>query len=292
MMNKGSRKYKMICPCCGEPHPASPIACDNCGARQVGEPLPKPERMLPALGLPMAAFFCFALIVLSYLVYWILGNDMKVGRSLLVQIFGESFEFTRNLVNIDSKLPVYRVFAFDARQAAYILSYGLIPISFIGLRAAFKALKLNKIDPSKFGGARLAKSSLVLCSITAVIFSSVLLSEIPKMLARGKAKREAATMAKMYELHQQGLQKYYAEHGGYPEALADLSRLETTSNPSQSDVWTQTFEYQPVSVVASKAIAAPFSNYKLVSAGSDGKFGTDDDITMIDGIVTKGAIKN
>jgi hypothetical protein len=28
-----------------------------------------------------------------------------------------------------------------------------------------------------------------------------------------------------------------------------------------------------------------FSNYKLVSAGSDGKFGTEDDITMIDGVI-------
>jgi hypothetical protein len=99
-----------------------------------------------------------------------------------------------------------------------------------------------------------------------------------------RAQRVAATRALMYELHAQGLQRHYREYGVYPSELVNLSRVNASGAP-QSDYWGQSFDYKPIVVVASKGSSAHWSNYTLVSAGPDGKFGTDDDITMVDGVI-------
>jgi hypothetical protein len=66
--------------------------------------------------------------------------------------------------------------------------------------------------------------------------------------------------------------------------LADLSRVNASGAP-QSDYWERNFEYKPVAVIASKGSGISLSDYKLISSGPDGKFGTEDDITMIDGVI-------
>jgi hypothetical protein len=106
------------------------------------------------------------------------------------------------------------------------------------------------------------------------------------VLAVRRAKRAAATRALMYELHAQGLQRYHKEYGAYPGELVDLSRVNASGAP-QSDYWERNFEYKPVAVIASKGSGISLSNYKLVSAGPDGMFGTEDDITMIDGVIVE-----
>ncbi len=90
----------------------------------------------------------------------------------------------------------------------------------------------------------------------------------------------------MYELHAQALQRYYKEYGNYPGELSDLSRV-NAGGTQQSDYWERNFEYKPVSVVASKGSGISLSDYKLISAGPDGKFGTKDDIIMIDGVIVE-----
>ena len=90
----------------------------------------------------------------------------------------------------------------------------------------------------------------------------------------------------MYELHAQGLQRYYKEYGAYPAELTDLSRVNANGTP-KADYWERDFEYEPVGVIASNGAGRYLSVYKLVSAGPDGKFGTKDDITMIDGAIVE-----
>jgi hypothetical protein len=105
------------------------------------------------------------------------------------------------------------------------------------------------------------------------------------MIARGRNKHAAATRALMYELHAQGLQRYYKEYRVYPNELTDLSRVNASGTP-QSDYWERGFEYEPVAgPTASKGAGLYVTDYKLVSAGPDGEFGTKDDITMIDGAI-------
>lgn len=279
----------MICPCCGQFREMAALACASCGARQIGEPLAPPSIILPRLGPALAAFACAIVIVVAFLAIWIFGNDMKVGRALLVSTLGDSVKLTQSLLKADPKLPYYRIFSFDAYRLAFILSFGLIPLSIVGVWLARRAALLAKNDPARFGGLSLANISLAMSACLFVVFSTAMITSIPGAIERGRAKRLAATRAMMYELHQQALQKYYREYGSYPQDLSDLSRVSAESSP-QNDYWERTFSYLPVGVIASKGRAVSFSNYKLVSAGPDGKFGTEDDIAMVDGVIVEGPL--
>jgi hypothetical protein len=253
----------------------------------VGEPLTPPDFLMPKLGPALAALTCALLIVFAFLALWIFGNDMKVGRALLVYALGDGALLSQSLLKADPKLPYYRIFSYDAYRLAFLMSFGLIPLSVGGMWLARRAARMAKYDAAHFGGLSMAKVSLVMSTGLFVIFSAVMVTSIPGAIERGRAKRLAATRAMMYELHQQALQKYYEEYGSYPQDLSDLSRVNAESAP-QSDYWRQNFIYLPVSVIASKGSAISFSNYKLVSAGPDGKIGTEDDITMVDGVIFEG----
>ncbi|MCI0338383.1 MAG: hypothetical protein L0226_12445 [Acidobacteria bacterium] len=253
----------------------------------MGEPLTPPDFLMPKLGPPLAALLCVILVVVAFLAIWIFGNDMRVGRALLVQMLGDGTKLTQSLLKADPKLPYYRIFSYNAYHLGSILSIGLIPLSLIGIWLARRATRLAQSDPAHFGGSSLAKISLVLSTGLLLIFSTVGITSIPGAIERGRAKRIASTRAMMYELHRLALQKYYKEYGVYPQDLSDLSRVNAESAPQQ-DYWQRNFNYLPISVIASKGSAISFSNYKLVSAGPDGKFATDDDILMVDGVIVSG----
>jgi len=290
-MKEKLQKDLMICPCCGEIRPISAIECLACGARQIGEPLAPPDVLLPKLGLSFAALACVSLIVLTFMAFWIFGNDMKVGRVLLVWILGDGTKLTQGLLEADSHLPYYRIFNYDAYRLAFTLSAGLIPLSLVGIWMGWRAMRKAKIDPSRFGGLSLACVSTALSIGLFLSFSVATITSIPGAIARRQAKRIAATSATMYAMHYEALQKYHREYGSYPQELTDLSRVNVEAIP-QSDYWENSFVYAPVGVIASRGSAISFSDYKLVSAGADGKFGTADDITMIDGMIVDGNSDN
>src|SRR5215475_12784289 len=285
-MNKNSLRDSMTCPCCGESREISSFECSHCGAKQVGPPLARPDVLMPKLGPSFAALVCGVMVIIAFILAWVVQHDVKVGRVLLVWTLGDGYELTKKLLEADAKLPYYRIFAFDAYRLANIFSIGAIPLSLAGIFLARRALRLIRADSASFGGIRVARASYCLSIGLLVVFSAASVSSIPRMIATGRAKRVAATRALMYELHAQGLQRYYKEYGRYPGELTDLSRVSANGTP-QSDYWEQNFEYKPVGVIASKGSAISLSDYKLVSAGPDGRFGTEDDITMIDGVIVE-----
>lgn len=291
-MNEKLKKDSMTCPCCGGTRLISEIECGSCNARQIGEPLLPPDVLLPKLGPSFMALAWAGLVVLTFLVIWIFGNDIKVGRALLVWAFGESTELTRGLLQADSKLPYYRIFSYDAYRMAYMFAGLLIPLSLIGSWIGWKAVKKARTNPKRFGGLRLARVAATLSVCLFMTLGIVTVTSLPGAIARRQAKRVAATSAAMYALHYEMLQKYYREHGTYPQELTDTPRLKTET-VTQNDNWDNSFSYSPVGgVIASRENAPNFSGYKLVSSGPDGKFGTADDITMIDGIIIEGKTDN
>src|SRR5262245_4425725 len=287
-MNKNSLRDSMICPCCGESREISSFECSHCGAKQVGPPLARPDVLMPKLGPSFAALACGVMVIIAFILAWVLIHDAKVGRVLLVWTLGDGYELTKKLLEADAKLPYYRIFAFDAYRLANIFSIGAIPFSLAGIWLARRALRLIKADSASFGGIRVARASYCLSISLLVAFSAASVSSIPRMIATGRAKRVAATRALMYELHAQGLQRYYKEYGRYPGELDKdhLSRVNAEEAP-QSDYWGHNFEYRPVAVIASKGSGINLSDYKLISAGPDGRFGTEDDITMINGVIVE-----
>ena len=274
----------MICPCCGESREISSSECAFCGAKQVGPPLAPPDVLMPKLGPSFAALTCNIVVIIVFLLVWIFINDAKVGRALLVWTFGDGYEITKSLLNADTHLPYYRIFAYDAYRLAFVFSIGAIPVSFAGIWLARRALRLIKSDAASFGGSRIARTSYVLSISTLIVFSVVTVSSIPRWIAKERAQRIATTRALMYRLHAQALQKYYKEYGAYPRELADLSLVNAEETP-QADYWEHSFEYNPISVIASKGAGAPWTNYTLTSPGPDGKPGTKDDIIMVDGVI-------
>ncbi|HKQ93383.1 MAG TPA: hypothetical protein VJZ77_22175 [Blastocatellia bacterium] len=283
-MNKISLRDSMICPCCGESREINSSECASCGAKQVGPPLAKPDVLMPKLGPSFAALACGVIVIISFLLAWAFDNDIRVGRMLLVWMLGDGYELTKKLLEADAKLPYYRIFAFDAYILANNFSLVAVPLSLAGIWLARRALRLIKSDSASFGGIKVARASYCLSIGLLVVFSAVSVSSIPRGFARRRAKKVAATRALMYELHSRGLQRYYKEYSNYPGELADLSRVNASGAP-QSDYWERNFEYKPVAVIASKGSGISLSDYKLISSGPDGKFGTEDDITMIDGVI-------
>ncbi len=281
---KSISKNMMICPCCGSERSLAAQSCAHCQAREIGEPLVQPEYKLPSLGPAFAALFAVGLIAVVFVGAWLLLNDMKVIRVALVTLLGDSTLFTKSLLQGDPDLLRYRIFTFDAYRLACLLSFGAVPVSIYGIYLARRARKLYVENPLKFGGGRLAQTSLVLAACFLVLFSSAGISSIPRAIQNSRAKHIAATHSQLYHLHVQELQKFYAENGTYPQELEELG-IALKDNIQQFDYWGGKINYTPTALLASKNSAPVFSNYQLVSPGPDGVMGTPDDIRMIDGVI-------
>jgi hypothetical protein len=272
----------MICPCCGNAR--SPEICASCQARQVAAPMLPPETHLPSLGPAFTAVLIAVVIFAAFLGAWLLSNDMKVARVLLVTALGESTTFTKSLLLFDSSLLEYRIFTFDAYRLACYLSLGLIPLSLIGLALARRARNLATLQPLQFGGRRMATGALACSLFFFVVFSAAGISWIPRAIQQGRAKHIAAVRAEFYRLHVEALNRHYAEFGTYPQELSDMRDFSATVIPS-TDYWGNALRYAPTALIASKNSTPGYSNYQLVSAGPDGVLGTADDIRMVDGVI-------
>ena len=135
----------MICPCCGESREINSSECASCGAKQVGPPLAKPDVLMPKLGPSFAALACGVMVIIAFLLAWIFIHDAKVGRVLLVWTLGDGYKLTKDLLNADSHLPYYRIFAFDAYRLAGLFSIGAIPLSLAGVWLAIAYLRTRSL---------------------------------------------------------------------------------------------------------------------------------------------------
>lgn len=273
----------MLCPCCGHTHSVAALECNNCGARPVGEPLVPPAVVLPKLGPAFLAIGLVSALVIGFLAFWLFSNNMKVGRALLVLLLGDGFKLTRDLLVADPKLPLYRIFSWDAYRNAFFMSAFIAPLSLLGMRWAWRARQLAKQQPKEFGGLKIATASLVLATLLLVTFSTIGITGIPGAIARGRQRQMAATRVILYEQNA-ALKKYYREYGTFPGETTDLARVNVQAT-APADYWEKPLKYAPFGTVASRNNAVGFSNFTLASAGPDGEFGTSDDIVMIDGIV-------
>ncbi|HEX4949206.1 MAG TPA: hypothetical protein VFZ34_21190 [Blastocatellia bacterium] len=283
-MKRNTEIKLMVCPCCGSSRPTEAEVCPTCQARVVGDPLLPPHIKLPELGPALVALLTAVVILVVFLATWLLSNDMKVARVLLVLVLGESTTFTKSLLQLDPGLLQYRIYSFDAYRLACILSFGAVPLSLLGLWLARRALKLMQHDPLQFGGRRMALTALTLSFLWFVVFSAAGISSIPRAVQRGRAKHLAAMRAEFYRLHNEALNRYYTEFETYPQELSDLRDFVPEVIPV-TDYWGNAIKYSPTALIASKTSTPGYSTYQLVSAGPDGVMETSDDIRMIDGVI-------
>ena len=272
-----------VCPCCGQNAAPEQIICAVCGARRVDEPLVRPDRRLPSLGSSMTALCLVALVIIVFLMAWVFSNDMKVGRVLMVQVFGDNLKVTRNLLQLDPLLPYYRIFTFDAYRLAFYLSAVTLPLSLFALWLSQRARRQIRNRPAQFGGIRLANTALALSVILTMAFSAAVITSIPRAIERGREKHAAATRASMLQIGRV-LRNYNDQFGRYPDNLEELQEFTREPLP-QMDYWEKQLIYAPGALVASRETASGFSDYRMISAGPDEIIGTPDDIVMQDGMI-------
>jgi len=177
-----------------------------------------------------------------------------------------------------------------------LLTKWLTGLALVPAWYALRALRLEKGDPSGYGGRRIAATTLVLALVGSAGMAAYGISYIPRALENHRISRLAATEAAMH--HIAGiLEDYKAATGSYPKNTADLKKVLTEAMPT--DYWEKAIRYRSYAEALvdvrlrnnidpnqhnAPALAIQFNTFELRSAGADGIEGTDDDIIMRDGV--------
>jgi hypothetical protein len=155
----------------------------------------------------------------------------------------------------------------------------------IPIRYAWRAMHLSRRDPEWYGGFRAAAATLALAVAGTVFAAGYFVANIPTFLENRQVRRNASTQANVYHIANL-LEDYKRTYGSYPKNDREIKKAIAESLPS--DYWGHSIKYQSYTDgIADGSISRtgiPFNNYELLSAGPDGKEGTDDDIIMRDGI--------
>lgn len=281
-----------ICPCCGfEFQGKLSEGCPDCGARAVGEPLPRPQSELP--------FY---------------------GRSLLLAVAGTLMvlAFASQIVIAVIKEPEF-ILHFDwiaaAETAAWRLKWVAIPATIVVLWGGLKLYNSMLRQPTRFCGLRYARRGLMASVGVTLLIATFIGITIPERLRKRQEAQEAHIHAQGYT-YARALHEYRSTFGTLPTELEDLLRLpdpdgsiaavvnaldpELVIYKTSTDV--AALPKQPSrplrGAVIRDAAAADltddalteglsFTNYELRLPGRDGILGTEDDWLVRDGVIVR-----
>jgi hypothetical protein len=279
------------CPCCGfKFHGALSSGCKQCGARAVGEPLPKPAYELPSYGRSLALAVSGSLVVLVF----------------LVQTFIAFFQRASSSWGFWSWVAA-------GETAAWRLKWVSLPILFVTLWFGRKLYRSILAQPDKFCGLRYARRGLLASSTVAFLIALLIGITVPARLEQRRLAAEAAVRVQGYVV-ERAMTQYRIKYHTYPADVQDL--LERLPDPDGSlAVAIATIDpttYKPTADVAAvatekarplrgtairKASFSPtddtpsgglsFTNYAIVLPGEDGVTGTEDDWIVRDGMIMK-----
>ena len=189
-----------ICPCCGFKFVgALKNGCRQCGARAVGEPLPKPAHELPSYGR--------ALI-------------LAVGGSLAVLVF-----VTQTIVTMFSRpgLSVFEFWSWVAagQTAAWRMKWIAIPLLIVTAWLGRKLYRSIKSQPEKFCGLKHARRGLVAASMVVFMIALLIGVTIPERLRQRELSKEATQRAYWHTFEAANLE-YQARYQTFPADTKDL----------------------------------------------------------------------
>ena len=278
------------CPCCGfKFHGALTSGCKECGARAVGEPLPKPAQELPSYGRALALAVTGSLVALIFVVQIVIAFAQK---------WSGSFGFWSWIA--------------AGETAAWRLKWIAIPSLFVILWFGRKLHRSILSQPEKFCGLKYARRGLVSSATVAMLIALLIGITVPARLEHRRWAQEAAMRAQGYAI-ERALYEYQITYKTYPASLKDLQQRisdpDGTLAAALADI--DPLTYHPTSAVAAnepvksrrgvdirKASFSSatddtpsggfsFTNYSLRLPGEDKILGTDDDWIVWDGMVTK-----
>ena len=278
-----------ICPCCGfKFHGALSSGCKQCGARAVGEPLPKPDNELPSYGRALILAVTGSLMVLVLLVQTIVA---------FVQRGTGSFGFWE--------------WVASAETAAWRLKWISIPVMFVSLWFGRKLYRSICLQPKRFCGLKYAQRGLVASSMVALMIALLIGVTIPARLRQRQMAREAGIQAKRYTF-ERAMLEYQLKYKTYPADYKDLlARIPDPDGilasldprgyvPRSADVAAVTTEKSRSlrgAVIRNASLspdsdASPpgglsFNGYVMRFAGEDNIMGNEDDWIASDGMMMR-----
>lgn len=188
-----------ICPCCGfKFHGALSSGCNQCGARAVGEPLPKPDHELPSYGRALVLTVSGSLVTLVFLVQTVIA---------MIQRGTGWFEFWS--------------WAAAAETAAWRLKWISIPVLFVVLWCGRKLYRSILLEPQRFCGLKQARFGLLASTIVAFLIALLISITVPARLRQREMAKEAAIRADWYTFEAATLE-YRVRYHTYPADFKDL----------------------------------------------------------------------
>ena len=293
-----------ICPCCGiksesDISHTSGEGCGSCGARPVGEPLPRPERELPSFGRSLILVVTGSLLILLFLVQTGASFTQKLPASKTTK---ESF-YTAGVAAFD-----FLLWVAAAQTAAWRLKWIAIPITILVLFASRRLYRSIKESPSRFCGLRYARRGFVASLAFPLLILSFIGMTVPERLRQRQDGIQAGINAQRYRIAR-ALVDYQKEFETLPSHLIDLKRLpDPDGSLATALISMDENGYKPSALTAAAPSKKPrplrgamimnassetvddvpterisFTNYELRMPGPDKLLDTEDDLIMRDG---------
>ena len=187
------------CPCCGfKFHGALSSGCKQCGARAVGEPLPRPAHELPSYGRSLALAVGGSLVVLVFLVQTLLAYFQR---------FSDSLGFWN--------------WVAAGETAAWRLKWISIPVLLLIITLGRKLYRSILLQPDKFCGFKHARTGLVASSTVVCLIALLIGVTVPERLRQRKVAKDAAILAQWYTI-EAALAEYRIKYQTYPSDFKEL----------------------------------------------------------------------
>jgi hypothetical protein len=276
------------CPCCGfKFHGALSSGCKQCGARAVGEPLPKPAHQLPSYGRALLLAVTGSLVVLVFVVQTIIAFFQRSSDSL-----------------------GFWTWVAAAETAAWRLKWVAIPVFFGTIWLGRKLYRSILNQPQKFCGVQYAHGGLVASAFITLLIALLIGVTVPARLQQRKMTKEASVQTLRYDFERAILeyklkyQTYPADYKDLLERVSDrdgtLAALDPSGYRPSADVAAVTNEKSTTlrgAVIRNATLSSAtddtppgglsFTNYEMRFPGEDKIMGTDDDWVSRDFVMKK-----
>ncbi|HEU4931981.1 MAG TPA: hypothetical protein VFT48_07860 [Pyrinomonadaceae bacterium] len=280
------------CPCCGfKFHGALTSGCKQCGARAVGEPLPRPAHELPSYGRALILAVTGSLVALIFVIQIVVA---------FVQKWSGSFGLWS--------------WVAAGETAAWRLKWIAVPSLLVVLWFGRKLYRSVVSQPQRFCGVKYARRGLLASATVAMLIALLIGVTVPARLEHRRLAKEAAILAQGYTI-ERALLEYRIKYNSLP---ADFKTLQERVSDPDGSLAAALEGVNPIEYVPSADFAAvsteksrtlrgavirkaslssatddtppgglAFTNYVLRLPGEDKITGNEDDWVVRDGVVMK-----
>ena len=293
-----------ICPCCGFKSANSESGvlndgCKGCGARAVGEALPRPAHELPAYGRSLLIVVMGTLMVLAFLTQTIIALLQRSARGAKSNLAAFS------MISLD-----WSSWLAAAETAAWRLKWVMIPATALVIFASRKLYRSMQAAPTGFCGQRYARNGYLASAAVPLLILILIGVTVPERLRQRQDGINAGFNAMGYATDRV-LLEYRDKFGTLPSDKKDLARLpdpdgsiaallkeidlseykvtsEVAAVPTQNPrpLRGLVIRNASLSTAADEPLSEGLSltNYELRLPGADKLLNTEDDLIVLDGV--------